>query len=89
MEEAGVYYDEKFKNYDETFSILYFRVFDVVTWKCARTCLFTNACTNRMLHVVSLQSNITSGLTNKVAESTPKDSRVCFSSWFNAITDYI
>jgi ubiquinone/menaquinone biosynthesis C-methylase UbiE len=33
MEEARVYYDEKFKNYDETFSILYFRVFDVITWK--------------------------------------------------------
>jgi ubiquinone/menaquinone biosynthesis C-methylase UbiE len=33
VEAARVYYDEKFKNYDETFSILYFRVFDVITWK--------------------------------------------------------
>ena len=33
MEETRVYYDEKSRNYDETFSILYFRVFDAVTWK--------------------------------------------------------
>jgi ubiquinone/menaquinone biosynthesis C-methylase UbiE len=33
MEETRVYYDEKSRNYDETFSMLYFRVFDAVTWK--------------------------------------------------------
>jgi ubiquinone/menaquinone biosynthesis C-methylase UbiE len=33
MEEAEVYYDEKSKSYDEAFSMLYFRVFDAVTWK--------------------------------------------------------
>jgi ubiquinone/menaquinone biosynthesis C-methylase UbiE len=33
MEEAEIYYDEKSRSYDETFSMLYFRVFDAVTWK--------------------------------------------------------
>jgi len=33
VEEAEVYYNEKSKNYDETFSMLYFRVFDAITWK--------------------------------------------------------
>lgn len=42
MEEARVYYDEKSKNYDETFSILYFRVFDAITWKHLEPYLPTN-----------------------------------------------
>lgn len=33
MAETKAYYDEKSKSYDETFSILYFRVFDAITWK--------------------------------------------------------
>jgi ubiquinone/menaquinone biosynthesis C-methylase UbiE len=33
MEETEVYYDEKSKCYDKTFSMLYFKVFDAVTWK--------------------------------------------------------
>jgi ubiquinone/menaquinone biosynthesis C-methylase UbiE len=33
MEEIENYYNEKSKTYDETFSILYFRVFDAITWK--------------------------------------------------------
>jgi len=33
MEGTEVYYDEKSKSYDETFSILYFKVFDAITWK--------------------------------------------------------
>lgn len=42
MEEARVYYDEKSKDYDETFSILYFRVFDAITWKHLEPYLPTN-----------------------------------------------
>jgi len=33
IEEVKSYYDEKAKNYDETFEILYFKVYDAVTWK--------------------------------------------------------
>lgn len=33
MEETETYYDEKSKSFDETFSMLYFKVFDAVTWK--------------------------------------------------------
>jgi ubiquinone/menaquinone biosynthesis C-methylase UbiE len=33
VEEIEIYYNEKSKTYDETFSILYFRVFDAITWK--------------------------------------------------------
>ena len=33
MEEIEIYYNEKSKSYDETFSMLYFRVFDAITWK--------------------------------------------------------
>ncbi|MCL6577929.1 MAG: class I SAM-dependent methyltransferase [Candidatus Bathyarchaeota archaeon] len=33
IEEVKSYYDEKAKNYDETFEILYFKVYDAITWK--------------------------------------------------------
>jgi ubiquinone/menaquinone biosynthesis C-methylase UbiE len=33
MEETEAYYDEISKNYDDSFSMLYFRVFDAITWK--------------------------------------------------------
>jgi len=33
MEEMEAYYDEKFKSYDEPFSMLHFEVFDAITWK--------------------------------------------------------
>lgn len=33
IEEVKSYYDEKAKNYDETFEILYFKVYDTITWK--------------------------------------------------------
>jgi ubiquinone/menaquinone biosynthesis C-methylase UbiE len=33
MEETEIYYDEKSKNYDELFSMLYYKVFDAITWK--------------------------------------------------------
>jgi ubiquinone/menaquinone biosynthesis C-methylase UbiE len=33
VKETEKYYDGKSKNYDETFSILYFEVFDAITWK--------------------------------------------------------
>ena len=33
MEETEIYYDQKCRSYDETFSMLYFRVFDAITWK--------------------------------------------------------
>ena len=42
MEETEIYYDEKSKSYDETFSILYFRVFDAITWKYLEQYLPTN-----------------------------------------------
>ena len=42
MEEVETYYDEKSKSYDETFSILYFRVFDAITWKYLEPYLPTN-----------------------------------------------
>ena len=42
MEETRVYYDEKSKNYEETFSILYFRVFDAIPWKHLEPYLPTN-----------------------------------------------
>lgn len=33
MEEVKSYYDEKAESYDRTFDMLYFKVYDVVTWK--------------------------------------------------------
>ena len=33
MEEIEAYYTEKSKKYDESFSMLYFRVFDAITWR--------------------------------------------------------
>jgi ubiquinone/menaquinone biosynthesis C-methylase UbiE len=33
MEEVMSYYNEKAKGYDATFNILYFRVYDAITWK--------------------------------------------------------
>jgi ubiquinone/menaquinone biosynthesis C-methylase UbiE len=33
MEEIGAYYTEKPKKYDESLSMLYFRVFDAITWR--------------------------------------------------------
>lgn len=42
MEETETYYDEKAESYDETFSILYFRVFDAITWKYLEPYLPTN-----------------------------------------------
>jgi len=33
MGETETYYDEKSESYDESFSMLYFKVFDVITWK--------------------------------------------------------
>lgn len=42
MEETEIYYDEKSKSYDETFSMLYFRVFDAITWKYLEQYLPTN-----------------------------------------------
>jgi len=33
MGETETYYDEKSESYDETFSVLYFNVFDAITWK--------------------------------------------------------
>ena len=33
MEEIDAYYTEKPKKYDESFSMLYFRVFDAITWR--------------------------------------------------------
>jgi ubiquinone/menaquinone biosynthesis C-methylase UbiE len=42
MEETEIYYDEKSKSYDETLSILYFRVFDAITWKYLEPYLPTN-----------------------------------------------
>jgi ubiquinone/menaquinone biosynthesis C-methylase UbiE len=42
MEETRTYYDEKSRNYDETFSILYFRVFDAITWRYLEPYLPTN-----------------------------------------------
>jgi ubiquinone/menaquinone biosynthesis C-methylase UbiE len=33
MEEAKAYYDEKSASYDEQFKMLYFRVYDAITWK--------------------------------------------------------
>jgi len=42
MEGIGAYHDEKSKSYDETFSILYFRVFDIITWKYLEPYLPTN-----------------------------------------------
>jgi ubiquinone/menaquinone biosynthesis C-methylase UbiE len=42
MEEIENYYNEKSKTYDEPFSILYFRVFDAITWKYLEPYLPTN-----------------------------------------------
>lgn len=33
MGEIEAYYTEKSKKYDESFSMLYFRVFDAITWR--------------------------------------------------------
>lgn len=33
MEEIKSYYDEKSKSYDTIFDMLYFKVFDVITWR--------------------------------------------------------
>jgi len=33
MAETEAYYDEKSRSYEETFAMLYFRVFDTITWK--------------------------------------------------------
>jgi ubiquinone/menaquinone biosynthesis C-methylase UbiE len=33
MEEVEAYYDEKSAIYDEKFEMLYFRVYDAITWK--------------------------------------------------------
>lgn len=33
MEEVKLYYDEKAKSYDEIFDMLYFKVYDAITWK--------------------------------------------------------
>ncbi len=33
MEEVKLYYDEKAKSYDETFDMLYFKVYDEITWR--------------------------------------------------------
>jgi ubiquinone/menaquinone biosynthesis C-methylase UbiE len=33
MEEAKAYYDRKSKSYDATFDMLYFKVYDAITWK--------------------------------------------------------
>jgi len=33
MDETEIYYDEKSEDYDELFSMLYYRVFDAITWK--------------------------------------------------------
>jgi hypothetical protein len=32
MDETEIYYDEKSEDYDELFSMLYYRVFDAITW---------------------------------------------------------
>jgi ubiquinone/menaquinone biosynthesis C-methylase UbiE len=42
MEETERYYDEKSKSFGETFSALYFKVFDAVTWKYLEPYLPTN-----------------------------------------------
>lgn len=42
MEGTETYYDEKAESYDETFSMLYFRVFDAITWKYLEPYLPTN-----------------------------------------------
>jgi len=42
MEELKSYYNEKSKNYDETFSMLGYRVYDTITWKYLEPYIPTN-----------------------------------------------
>jgi len=43
MEEVKSYYNEKAKNYDETFEVLYFKVYDAITWKYVEPYVPTNS----------------------------------------------
>lgn len=42
MEEVESYYDKKSERYDEIFDMLYFKIYDVITWRYLEPYVPTN-----------------------------------------------